>query len=92
MKVLVTMAILLAAPEHKVKDPGPPLIRSTASGNWSDPSDLGRGKGPRRGARVQVRTGHVVTFDTKTERRSARSTSRGRSASTPIATPGSTSG
>ena len=67
MKVLVSMAILLAAPEPKVKDPGSPLIRSTASGRWSDPATWEGGKVPAAGRGCRSARGIVVTFDTKTE-------------------------
>ena len=91
MKVLVTMAILLAAPEHKVKDPGPPLIRSVANGRWSDPATWEGGKVPAGGRGCRSGPGTSSRTTRRPKRRSARSTSRGRSASTPIATPGSTS-
>ena len=44
-----------------------PLIRSQSSGPWSRPATWEGGKVPAAGSRVQVRTGHVVTFDAKTE-------------------------
>jgi hypothetical protein len=48
------------------KDPAAPLIRSAASGRWSEPTTWEGGKVPGGGSRVQVRTGHVVTFDART--------------------------
>ena len=45
----------------------PSLIRSVASGRWSEASTWQNGKVPAAGARVQVRTGHVVIYDVKTE-------------------------
>src|SRR5437868_3734410 len=47
--------------------PQAPLIRSAASGRWSDPATWEGTKVPGAGARVQVRTGHTVTFETKTD-------------------------
>jgi hypothetical protein len=37
--------------------------RSARSGNWSDPSTWVDGKVPAAGENVQVRSGHVVTYD-----------------------------
>ncbi|MFI5458256.1 MAG: G8 domain-containing protein [Isosphaerales bacterium] len=45
----------------------PPLIRSAESGRWSDAATWQAGKVPGSGARVQVKAGHVVTFDIKTD-------------------------
>ena len=42
------------------------LIRSHSSGPWSQPATWEEGKVPAAGARAQVRMGHVVTFDTRT--------------------------
>jgi hypothetical protein len=39
------------------------LIRSTRSGPWSAPSTWEGGKIPGDGAKVQILTGHVVTYD-----------------------------
>lgn len=46
----------------------PPLIRSAQSGRWSLPTSWEGGVVPRPGARVQVRTGHVLIYDVRTER------------------------
>jgi hypothetical protein len=47
--------------------PRVPLIRSVTDGRWSDGATWEGGRVPGIGARVQVRAGHVVTFDTRTE-------------------------
>jgi G8 domain len=44
-----------------------PLIRSARTGRWSDGATWQGGKVPGSGARAQVRAGHVVTFDIKTD-------------------------
>ncbi len=41
----------------------PALIRSAASGPWSAAATWEGGNVPQAGARVQVRTGHAVTYD-----------------------------
>jgi hypothetical protein len=41
----------------------PAVIRSAGDGRWSQPTTWAGGKVPGAGARVQVRTGHVVTYD-----------------------------
>jgi hypothetical protein len=46
-------------------NPALPLVRSAQSGPWSAPATWEGGKVPDSGARVQIRTGHVVTFDIK---------------------------
>ena len=45
----------------------PPLVRSAASGRWSNAATWQGGKVPGNGSRVQVMTGHVVTYDIKTD-------------------------
>lgn len=47
--------------------PKPPLVRSARSGLWSAPSTWEGGKTPSAGVRVQIRTGHIVTYDVKSE-------------------------
>src|SRR5262249_8833285 len=46
----------------------PPLVRTAASGPWSAPATWEGGKVPGAGARVQIRTGHTVTYDLKSDR------------------------
>lgn len=45
----------------------PALIRSAQSGPWSKPTTWEGGKVPGASARVQVRQGHTVTYDVKSE-------------------------
>src|SRR5947209_2061623 len=46
---------------------GPRLIRSARSGPWSAPATWEGGKVPPAGSRVQVRTGHTVAYDLKSD-------------------------
>src|SRR5262249_36763610 len=59
-------SLLAAAPRGK--DTGPPITRSARSGPWSAPATWEGGKVPTAGARVQVRTGHTVRYDLKSDR------------------------
>ena len=43
------------------------LIRSAHSGPWSAPATWEAGKVPGAGARVQIREGHIVVYDVKSE-------------------------
>ncbi|MFI5461245.1 MAG: G8 domain-containing protein [Isosphaerales bacterium] len=45
----------------------PRLIRSVQSGRWSDPAIWEGGRAPGAGARVQVRAGHVILYDVRTD-------------------------
>jgi hypothetical protein len=45
----------------------PPLVRSAGSGRWSETATWEGGRVPAPGSRIQVRTGHVVTFDVRTD-------------------------
>src|SRR5262245_35578453 len=55
---------------HAAEKPGsgPPLIRSARSGPWSAPATWDGGKVPATGSRVQVRQGHTVAYDLKSDR------------------------
>lgn len=46
---------------------GGALIRSAGSGPWSEPATWEGGRVPGAGARVQVRTGHTVVYDTSSD-------------------------
>ena len=67
-RFLLTSALLAALIVHpltaqtKDKD-APAWIRSTTSGPWSAPATWEGGKVPAAAGRVQVRTGHIVTYD-----------------------------
>jgi hypothetical protein len=45
----------------------PPLVRSARSGPWSASATWEGGKAPAAGSRVQVRTGHTVNYDLKSD-------------------------
>jgi hypothetical protein len=45
----------------------PNLIRSAGSGRWSAPATWEGGKVPAAGARVQVRAGHTVVYDLRSD-------------------------
>src|SRR5262249_36822241 len=47
--------------------PARPLVRSARTGAWSAPATWEGGKVPAAGACVQVRTGHTVTYDVKSD-------------------------
>src|SRR5262245_49300664 len=55
--------IALAAP----REAAPSTVRTVQSGPWSAPATWEGGKIPAGGARVQVRTGHTVTYDLKSD-------------------------
>ncbi len=50
-------------PQERGRQPVPDLIRSAHSGPWSAADTWEGGKVPGRGAKVQVRAGHTVTYD-----------------------------
>jgi hypothetical protein len=60
--------IVIAATAATVSGAPPALVRSAASGHWSEPRTWEGGAVPSAGDRVQIRAGHVVTYDTQTER------------------------
>src|SRR5215469_8153239 len=61
----VMLASGVAAAEGRAA--GPELVRSAGSGPWSAPRTWEGGKVPGAGARVQVRAGHTVTYDVKSD-------------------------
>ena len=64
--ILVT-AILGVSSQGAEQNGLPPLVRSAVSGRWSEPATWEGGKVPIAGQRVQIRIGHHVVFDTRTE-------------------------
>jgi hypothetical protein len=58
-------AVILAATSPALGEP--PTIRSTSSGRWSDPSTWEHWHVPLAGEKVQVRPGHTVVFDARSE-------------------------
>src|SRR6476620_1461376 len=54
-------------PKPAGHESGGALIRSAASGPWSAPTTWQGGKVPGAGSRVQVRTGHTVTYDVSSD-------------------------
>jgi uncharacterized protein (TIGR03067 family) len=55
------------APAGGGQSPVPALIRSVKGGPWSAADTWEGGKVPAAGARVQVRAGHAVTYDVKSD-------------------------
>ena len=49
------------------KPVGPSLLRTVASGSWSDAKTWEGGKLPATGARVQIRAGHQVVYDLQSD-------------------------
>jgi G8 domain len=71
--VVLWLAFILGAGDvaHPVParaaDARPVLIRSAQSGPWSAPATWEGGKVPTAGVKVQVREGHTVVYDVKSE-------------------------
>ncbi|MBP3953751.1 G8 domain-containing protein [Gemmata sp. G18] len=67
----LTVTLLKTGPSQSAvgadTKPAAPLVRTAASGAWSDGKTWEGGKVPGAGARVQIRTGHAVTFDVKAD-------------------------
>ncbi len=63
---LIGMPGLPSAAQQKDKD-APAWIRSAKSGPWSAAATWEGGKVPAASARVQVRTGHTVTYDVNSD-------------------------
>lgn len=55
------------APTPPGKPPAGPLVRSAASGAWSEAKTWEGGTVPAAGMRVQIRTGHAVSYDAKSD-------------------------
>lgn len=68
IRLAAALGGLLFALSAHADSPADDLVRSAKSGRWSDPATWIGGKTPGPGDRVQVRAGHVVTFDIQTEK------------------------
>jgi G8 domain len=63
--LLLFLAARLLSPAAWGDEPGP-LVRSARTGRWSEAATWEKGRDPGPGDKVQVRAGHVVTYDVKT--------------------------
>jgi hypothetical protein len=63
----VGRAVLRQAAAAGPAEAAPPVVRSARSGPWSAPATWEKGQRPTAGARVQIRPGHTVTYDLKSE-------------------------
>src|SRR5262245_37484691 len=62
---LLTFAALAGVQSASAAEP--PLVRSAKSGDWSAAGTWEGGKVPAAGARVQIREGHTVRYDVKSD-------------------------
>jgi hypothetical protein len=68
----LVIALLVAGFTHSLRaaahtDKAPAIVRTARSGLWSAPATWDGGKAPTAGARVQIRTGHTVNYDLKSD-------------------------
>jgi hypothetical protein len=67
--IMLSTVIVVLAGSHDIRlaagaDPaGVSMIRSARSGAWSDAATWEGGRAPTAGVKVQIRPGHVVTYD-----------------------------
>ena len=61
------MAVALIALSASARGADTTWIRTANSGAWSEPATWDGGKVPTTGARVHVKTGHVVVYDVKSD-------------------------
>src|SRR5262245_44051150 len=69
MRSLCAFLLLMAlsVPGHSADKPAAGLSRSARSGLWSAPATWEGGKLPAAGAKVQIRPGHLVVYDVKSD-------------------------
>jgi hypothetical protein len=67
LNVILLGSVAGSPPAEKTIKEAPAWIRSAKNGSWSEPSTWEGGKVPPVGARVQVRSGHVVTYDVNSD-------------------------
>lgn len=67
--VIAALSLAALVPSGALAAGGPklPLVRTIQSGPWSDGKTWEGGKVPGAGARVQVREGHTVAYDLKSD-------------------------
>ena len=61
------LAVVLGLPAMAMAAEGPAVTRSKQSGPWSAADTWEGGKVPGAGARVQIRSGHTVTYDVQSD-------------------------
>src|SRR5262245_48659720 len=62
-----SVVILIAGSPAQADDPKSGLVRSAKTGPWSAAATWEGGKAPGAGARVQIRAGHTVAYDVKSD-------------------------
>src|SRR5947209_17632218 len=67
MRILIALATFAGGAPSLWAAELPALVRSVQSGPWSAPATWEGGKVPAAGARVQVRAGHAVVYDVRSE-------------------------
>jgi hypothetical protein len=63
----LTLLVGILGVEVRGAEPPAALVRSARNGPWSAPATWEGGQVPGAGARVQVRAGHTVTYDVRSE-------------------------
>ncbi|WP_165068041.1 G8 domain-containing protein [Paludisphaera rhizosphaerae] len=66
--ISTSACVLVLALSATSAAPEPPLVRSAASGAWSDAKIWEGGAVPAAGSRVQIREGHAVVYDVSDDR------------------------
>jgi hypothetical protein len=66
-RCVAVWVILLTGSCACAGDAKPPLVRSAGSGPWSAAETWEGGRPPGGGARVQIRRGHAVVYDTRSD-------------------------
>ncbi len=64
---LLILFALIVVPSRATAADLPPVVRSAHSGPWSAADTWEGGKTPAAGARVLIRTGHVIVYDRSSE-------------------------
>jgi hypothetical protein len=64
---VLSLVGLFIGSQVQAGDPKSALVRSAKTGPWSAADTWEGGKPPAAGARVQIRTGHTVSYDMKSD-------------------------